>query len=157
MPYTDLPLDQLRNHISASVEPDHFDAFWRATLDEARADSWEPTFVAYDSGLALVESYDVSFPGFANHPIAGWLHVPRGATEALPCIVQFVGYGGGRGLAHENTLWAAAGYATLIMDTSGQGSNVSVGVHRIRSAPIPPTPGSRRRASSHQRPTTTDA
>jgi cephalosporin-C deacetylase len=128
VPYTDLPLDQLRNHISASVEPDHFDAFWRATLDEARADSWEPTFVAYDSGLALVESYDVSFPGFANHPIAGWLHVPRGATEALPCIVQFVGYGGGRGLAHENTLWAAAGYATLIMDTRGQGSNVSVGV-----------------------------
>jgi cephalosporin-C deacetylase len=37
-------------------------------------------------------------------------------------VVEFIGYGGGRGLVHQNVLWAAAGYAHLVMDTRGQGS-----------------------------------
>jgi cephalosporin-C deacetylase len=41
--------------------------------------------------------------------------------------VEYVGYGGGRGLPHERNLWAAAGYAHLVMDTRGQGSSWSVG------------------------------
>jgi cephalosporin-C deacetylase len=43
-------------------------------------------------------------------------------------VVQYVGYGGGRGLVQEDTFWAAAGYAHLIMDTRGQGSGWSSGV-----------------------------
>jgi cephalosporin-C deacetylase len=42
-------------------------------------------------------------------------------------VVEFVGYGGGRGLAHERILWAAAGYAHFVMDTRGQGSSWAVG------------------------------
>jgi cephalosporin-C deacetylase len=41
--------------------------------------------------------------------------------------VQYIGYGGGRGLAHENVFWAVAGYAHFIMDTRGQGAAGSVG------------------------------
>ncbi|CAG7646200.1 acetylxylan esterase [Actinacidiphila bryophytorum] len=128
MPYADLPLDQLRGHLSESVEPADFDAFWAGTLSEARAHGEPPAFTRVDSGLSLIETYDVRFPGFKGQPIAGWLHLPAGTTQPLPCVVQYIGYGGGRGLAHENTLWAAAGFATLVMDTRGQGSHVSVGV-----------------------------
>jgi cephalosporin-C deacetylase len=42
-------------------------------------------------------------------------------------VVQYVGYGGGRGLVHEKTFWASAGYAHFVMDTRGQGSAGSVG------------------------------
>jgi len=42
-------------------------------------------------------------------------------------VVEYIGYGGGRGLAHERVMWAAAGYAHLVMDTRGQGSTWSVG------------------------------
>ncbi len=52
----------------------------------------------------------------------------REAREAgLPAVVQYQGYGGGRGLAHEDVLFALAGYAHLVMDTRGQGSAWSVG------------------------------
>ena len=52
---------------------------------------------------------------------------PGRAPRPLPAVVEYVGYGGGRGLAHERVLWAAAGYAHLVMDTRGQGSTWSVG------------------------------
>lgn len=132
MPYADLPLDQLRTHVTSSVEPADLDQFWAETLAEARERAAEneqtPVFRPYDSGLGLIDSYDVRFPGFGGQQIAAWLHLPAGASEPLPCIVQYAGYGGGRGLAHEHTLWATAGYATLVMDTRGQGSNVHIGV-----------------------------
>jgi len=53
--------------------------------------------------------------------------LPAASTEPLPAVVQFQGYGGGRGLAHESILWAAAGYAHLVVDTRGQGSGWSTG------------------------------
>jgi cephalosporin-C deacetylase len=37
-------------------------------------------------------------------------------------VVEYIGYGGGRGLPHERVLYAGAGYAHLFMDTRGQGS-----------------------------------
>ena len=48
---------------------------------------------------------------------------PHAVTGALACVVEFIGYGGGRGLPHEWLDWSAAGYAHLVMDTRGQGSN----------------------------------
>ena len=47
----------------------------------------------------------------------------------LPAVVQYQGYGSGRGLAHEPVLWALPGYAHLVMDTRGrgQGSDWSTG------------------------------
>jgi cephalosporin-C deacetylase len=69
----------------------------------------------------------VTFAGFAGAPIKAWLHLPAQRSGRLPAVVEYVGYGGGRGLAHERTLFAAAGYAHLVMDTRGQGSGWSVG------------------------------
>jgi cephalosporin-C deacetylase len=42
-------------------------------------------------------------------------------------VVQYQGYNGGRGLAHEHVFWALAGYAHLVVDTRGQGSGWAVG------------------------------
>ena len=42
-------------------------------------------------------------------------------------MIEYIGYGGGRGLPHERVLWAAAGYAHFVMDTRGQGSTWAVG------------------------------
>jgi len=40
----------------------------------------------------------------------------------LPCVVEYIGYGGGRGSPLNYLTWAAAGYAHFVMDTRGQGS-----------------------------------
>jgi cephalosporin-C deacetylase len=74
----------------------------------------------------------VTFAGFAGDPIRGWLTLPAGARaagEPLPAVVEYVGYGGGRGVSHERLLWAAAGYVHLVMDTRGQGATWGNGGH----------------------------
>jgi cephalosporin-C deacetylase len=37
-------------------------------------------------------------------------------------VVEFIGYGGGRGFPTDWLLWSSAGFAHLVMDTRGQGS-----------------------------------
>jgi cephalosporin-C deacetylase len=118
----DLPLDELRGYRSASVEPADFDEFWTRTLAEARAHELAAHFERVQVGLTAVEVYDVTFAGYGGHPVKGWFVLPAGTAEPLPVVVQFVGYGGGRGLAHTHLLWAAAGFAHFVMDTRGQGS-----------------------------------
>ncbi|MFD4563992.1 acetylxylan esterase [Streptomyces sp. NPDC058475] len=118
----DLPLDELRDYRSASAEPEDFDAFWAKTLQEARAHDLAARFEPVETPLKTVKVYDVTFAGFGGHPVKGWLTLPAWANSPLPAVVEFVGYGGGRGLAHTHLLWASAGFAHLVMDTRGQGS-----------------------------------
>jgi cephalosporin-C deacetylase len=127
MPLFDLPLEQLRAYHPDIPEPADFDAFWSSTLDAARKHDLNVTVKPVDTGLALVETFDVRFSGYGGNPISAWLHLPAQRTGRLPAVVEYVGYGGGRGLAHERILYAAAGYAYLVMDTRGQGSAWSVG------------------------------
>jgi cephalosporin-C deacetylase len=123
----DLPLDELRAYTPDLAVPDDLWPFWDRTLAEARATDLSLTFSPIVTGLTLVSTFDVGFSGFGGTTVKGWLHLPAGATGPLPGVVEFVGYGGGRGLAHERLMWAAAGYAHFVMDTRGQGSTWSVG------------------------------
>ncbi|GAA0961780.1 acetylxylan esterase [Frigoribacterium faeni] len=125
--FTDMPETALRDHRSTQTEPDDFDAFWAVTLDQTRAHPLDVRIEPVDTGLTTVDVYDVTFAGWAGQPVRAWLRVPAGATGPLPAVVQFVGYGGGRGAAVENLFWSAAGYAHLQMDTRGQGSGWSRG------------------------------
>ncbi|MFD7795351.1 acetylxylan esterase [Streptomyces sp. NPDC059759] len=118
----DLPLDELRTYRSASVEPEDFDTFWAETLQEAREHELAARFEPVETPLTTVRTFDVTFAGFGGHPVKGWLTVPSRAEAPLPTVVEFVGYGGGRGLAHTHLLWASAGYAHFVMDTRGQAS-----------------------------------
>ncbi|MGA5407771.1 acetylxylan esterase [Streptomyces lavendulocolor] len=122
MPHFDLPLDRLRTHRSTSREPEDFDAFWAKTLDEARSHELAARFARMDTALTTVDVYDVTFAGFGGHPVKGWFVLPAGTREPLPVVVEFLGYGGGRGLPHTHLLWASAGFAHFVMDTRGQGS-----------------------------------
>jgi len=137
----DLPLDQLRARRSTSVEPTDFDRFWADTLAEARQHELDARFEPVHTGLSTVESYDVTFAGFGGHRVKGWFTVPAGASGPLPLIVEFVGYGGGRGLAHTHLLWASAGYAHFVMDTRGQGSGWSTGDTEDPVGSSPASPG----------------
>ena len=121
MPFYDLDEEALRSYLPAVAEPSDFDDFWAQTLAQARTGDPVLTCEPVDLGLDLVEVFDVTFAGFGGHPIKAWLVLPRGGQD-LPGVVTYVGYGGGRGLAHEHLVWASAGFAQLVMDTRGQGS-----------------------------------
>lgn len=127
MPIYDLSLKDLRAYHSDVVPPPDFDAFWQRTLEETRAFPLATAFEPFDSGLKLVEVFDVTFAGFGGHPVKAWLILPRQRSAPLPAVVKFIGYGGGRGFPQDHLLWPTAGYATLVMDTRGQGSTWSKG------------------------------
>ncbi|MGW7660697.1 acetylxylan esterase [Streptomyces sp. NPDC054756] len=127
MPLTDLTLAQCLALRPDLDEPADLDAFWNRTLQAAREAGGTPHHTLVDTGLTQVTTYDVTVPGFAGEPVRGWLHLPAGAREPLGCVVEFLGYGRGRGLPHEQVLWASAGHAHLIMDTRGQGWSTAAG------------------------------
>ncbi|MBL3808037.1 MULTISPECIES: acetylxylan esterase [Streptomyces] len=127
MPLTDLTLAECLALRPDLEEPADLDAFWDSTLDTARAHGTPPRYTLVDTGLVQVATYDAVLPGFAGEPVRGWLHLPADAREPLGCVVEFLGYGRGRGLAHEQVLWANAGYAHFIMDTRGQGWSTAAG------------------------------
>ncbi|MBC8098605.1 MAG: acetylxylan esterase [Armatimonadetes bacterium] len=127
MAYLDLPLEDLFAYTPLVTEPADFDAFWAATLAEARQYPLKAVFTPVDNGLRLVETYDVTFSGYGGQRIKAWYTRPANFSGALPCVVEYLGYGGGRNLPHEWLLWATAGYAHLVMDTRGQGSVWSPG------------------------------
>ena len=123
MPFYDLPEEELVSYKPDRVEPGDFDAFWERTLAESRELRKDTVFERVDYGLSGIETYDVTFSGYGGQPIKAWLNLPRDRTGPLPCVVEYIGYGGGRGFPLNWLIWSCAGYAHFIMDTRGQGSS----------------------------------
>nr|BFE81030.1 cephalosporin-C deacetylase [Planobispora longispora] len=120
--FVDMPLDQLREYLPARREPADFAEFWERTLTEARKHDLGAVFTEVETGLAEVRCSDATFAGYGGHPVRGWLLTPARETGPLPCVVQYIGYNGGRGFPHDWLLWPSAGWATFVMDSRGQGS-----------------------------------
>ena len=105
----DMPLAEMRAYAPALAVPADLDAFWAATLAEARSHDLAATFTPVDTGLTVISTFDVTYAGYGGSPVRAWLHLPAGRQGPLPAVVEYIGYGGGRGLAHERVMWAAAG------------------------------------------------
>ncbi|QLQ36480.1 acetylxylan esterase [Micromonospora robiginosa] len=128
----DLAVERLRRYTPTVAEPADFDRFWRATLAAAsRAPALldirpEPT------DLRLVDVWDVTVAGFDGEPVRAWYTRPAGVSTPLPAVVEYPGYGRGRGLPGERLTWPVAGYAHLLVDNRGQG-----GLHGRGDTPDP--------------------
>ncbi|MFF7733454.1 acetylxylan esterase [Streptomyces sp. NPDC007984] len=157
MPAFDLPLTELERHRPDIEEPGDFDAFWRDTLEAAGGPDPLVSVRPVETGLRLTRTWDVTFRGFGGDPVRGWFSRPAGVgwgggsrvevgggsrvevgrgsrvevggdeRELLPAVVEFAGYGRGRGLPHERLTWVNAGYAHLLMDNRGQGDQYGCG------------------------------
>ena len=138
---TDLSGPELLAYRSEQTEPADFDDFWTATLAEAAAHDLGVRRDLVPTRLTTIATYDVTFRGFAGQDVRAWLRLPTGTAGRLPAVVQYVGYGGGRGHALEGLLWASAGFAHLQMDSRGQGSGWSTGVTPDPSPGSPQGPG----------------
>lgn len=123
----DLPVDQLEAYSYSEPEPSDFDDFWAGTL-AAQADvPLDARFVVIDSELRTIRALDITFRGYAGSQVKGWLLLPAQHTEPLPVIIEYLGYGSGRGAPIESLAYASAGFAHAILDSRGQGSSFRVG------------------------------
>ncbi len=119
----DLPLAQLQKYRAPNTEPADFDRFWKQTLADSAKFPLDARFERVkDSIYNLIDVFDVTFNGFMGQPIKGWFLKPAGQKAPLPCMVQFIGYGGGRGFPTDFLAPVMAGFALFAMDTRGQGS-----------------------------------
>jgi len=121
MPF-DFTREELETYKPDVSEPVDFDAFWTTTLNEAQAQARPPQVEKVEVGLPHVDTYDVAFSGFDGQPIKAWYLRPSDTKGDLAVVVEYIGYGGGRGLPVEHTSWAAAGFSHLVVDVRGQGS-----------------------------------
>ncbi|MBO0869219.1 MAG: acetylxylan esterase [Micromonosporaceae bacterium] len=127
MPLFDLPLTELERYAPEVPEPADFDAFWHKSV--AEASDREPLLEVRPepTSLRLTECWSVTFAGFGGDPVRAWYTRPAGVAAALPAVVEYLGYGRGRGLPHERLTWPVAGYAHLLMDSRGQGDQYGNG------------------------------
>ncbi len=118
----DFPLETLQTYKPALEIPDNFDTFWEETLAEAKQYPLDARFEPIPNVLKTLEAFDVTFAGYGGQSVKGWFLLPKHRTEPLPCVVEFIGYGGGRSFPTDWLLWPSSGFAFLVMDTRGQGS-----------------------------------
>lgn len=122
MTYFDLPLNELQKYFPERSEPTNFDSFWKETISEAKVLKVASKFEPYETGLKTIDCYDVTFSGFNGQPIKAWFLLPKILPKPLPCVIEFIGYGGGRGFPTDWLYWPSFGFAYFVMDTRGQGS-----------------------------------
>jgi cephalosporin-C deacetylase len=129
MPWFDLPESELSEYRTATQEPEGLDGWWQARLDEARAAAKPVSLVRHQpDAYGPVEVFDVEFSGARGDRIRGWYLRPAGSGgTALPVVVNFIGYGGGRGLPVDHLALPAIGLASFVMDSRGQGGAWGVG------------------------------
>jgi cephalosporin-C deacetylase len=117
----DLPLAELVHYLPEVAEPGDFDAFWAGQLSAARDHPLNATFTRTEPGLRHAQVFDVTFAGHGGDPVKGWFLVPYRAAEPSAVVVEYIGYGGGRGDPLDWLPVSCAGYPHLIMDSRGQG------------------------------------
>lgn len=131
MPQYDLPLHELQQVVAETVEPGDYDSFWQDALARHASDAERgsaPVLKPHrlgEYGDAAV--FDLAFEGAEGHPIRAWFMRPAAPRGELGCLVQFIGYGGGRGEPYEHLAHVAAGHAVLVMDNRAQGARYSAG------------------------------
>lgn len=119
--HVDLPLTELLDYLPDIDEPADFDTFWADQLAAAASFDLDPQADPHPCPVPSVQAFDVSFRGHGGSLIRAWALVPREAASDRPAVVEFVGYGGGRGDILEWMSWSCLGYPHLVMDARGQG------------------------------------
>src|SRR4029077_9245878 len=107
---TDLPLAELRGYAPDVAEPADFDEFWSGQLAAARAAARAPEFTAVSTAIRYADVFDVRFSGLAGDPVKGWLIGPHEQAPRGGVVVEFIGYGGGRGDPLDWLPWSSAGF-----------------------------------------------
>lgn len=125
--YDALFRSEYESYIPKLEIPGDFEQFWRDSILEADQYSLEPSLEPLAVALKTHACYDFTFKGYGGQTIHGWVLTPKNIEGRVPCVIEFIGYSGGRGLPFERLLMSSLGFAHVIMDTRGQGGEYQIG------------------------------
>lgn len=135
-----MSLPELTAYAPDRTEPSDLDAFWAATIEQARRAATEPILTPVDAG-PWVDAYDLTFSGFGGDPVRAWLLLPPDTGEPVGGVVRFAGYSGGRGEVRDHLHLVSSGLAVLAMDSRGQGWTSAGATGDPHGTPGPAVPG----------------
>lgn len=115
----DLPVDELRTFTLPQIRQPDFAAFWERMLVRSEEQPINPESQSLVYAVPHVKVEKVSFEAFDGGRIVGWLVAPVQGSRH-PTLIQFHGYGGGRGNVSNYLMWALQGFAVLTFDVRGQ-------------------------------------
>lgn len=101
--------------------PKDLEQFWSEVLREVRETPLKGSRTRIETPLIGVEAYDVVYHGIDGTPVHGWYLVPAFlGKDHYPCMVQYHGYSGNRGLPENFAHYLLAGLAVFSIDVRGQ-------------------------------------
>ncbi len=121
MGFIDDTTEELFAYLPPQTKREDFDAFWADTLRQAKAVPLQPERVPAGYPSPYVRVYDISYCGFDRTRIHGWFIVPSFAGKSsYPCLINYHGYTGNRGMPEDFMAWAMQGVAVLSVDCREQ-------------------------------------
>lgn len=112
----------LESYLPELTKRPDFDEFWAKTLKQTHAVPLEAKVEKIDYPIAVVDVYDISYCGFDETRIHGWLIVPAVLQKKkYPAMVQYHGFTGSRGAPSDHVAFAMLGCAVLAIDCREQG------------------------------------
>lgn len=121
MSYVDESYMELYNYNPQLTKNDDFESFWEITLKQTKNVPLNTELKIYDYPGQFIKVYSISFNGFDTTRIHGWYIVPQfGSQEKLPCLIQYHGFTGDRGMPADYMQWAMLGIAVMAIDCRDQ-------------------------------------
>lgn len=115
-----MPLEELKKYKPDLTRQPDFEEFWEKSLKQLSNTPPGYELTPYDYPVRGVKVYSISYGGFENANIDGWLAIPEGSGPH-PGLVMFHGYNWAYdGNLHETVNWALKGYASMQMLVRGQ-------------------------------------
>lgn len=130
MSYVEDCSKELYDYLPPLTKRPDFDAFWESTIAKAQEVPLRPLMERYDYPSDYVEVYDISYNGFDETRIHGWYIKPSFLKrETYPCMIQYHGYTGDRGMPADYMQWIMMGVSVIAIDCREQCGNTGNSAH----------------------------
>jgi cephalosporin-C deacetylase len=122
MNFLENKIKELSEYLPPLTKRMDFEDFWEETIQIAKSVDLRPEFMEYDYPSNQVKVYSISYNGFDDTRIYGWYIIPVFLKkEKYPCLINYHGYTGSRGVPADFMAWAMMGLAVISIDCRGQG------------------------------------
>jgi len=121
MPLTfDFPFEQLKTYQGINPQPNDFDAFWDAALDEMRSLDADIELAPAEFQAQGVECLHLYFTGVGGARVHAKLLRPESVEAPNPAVLMFHGYTGDSGDWFDKLGYVAQGFTVAALDCRGQ-------------------------------------